>query len=349
MEQMKKIVCSCFITLLFIPIIFGVLSLVLARNFDVGLAGYTDKQARPPLRLESFKTGDLQKGYASWFETALKPRGMITKTYASLRYALFRLGNRTIGKNGDIFESGYIYAEYGCEPQYNMADPESRKAMDEYVNLLDTLNRKLRQYNKVLYVYIAPNKAEFDSDNVPSKYKALRPDNFISIPEYLRIHLQDVHIPYKVCADLQDTLHYPAFYPTGIHWSRTYEQTASSQIVAELKMITGKNYRDLVFGNIKESQTPFWRDRDVFDLLNLWYNPLEVSYYEYEVIQEHMASYDNMRFFIAGDSFPVGREQKRDGSNLYQPWRCILADWLMAWRKLQFYCMGIVPRDLSDD
>lgn len=302
---MKRIICGSFIIIIFIPAILHILSFGWKLNFDVKLGGYTDTTVKPDLTWENFESGEFQREYTSWFEAAMKPRGIITKTYSTIRYNVFHLGNRIIGNNNDIFEDNYIDAEYALKPEYDMAQENSRLKMDEYITILEDVCEKLANFNKTLYIYIGANKAEFDSENVPQKYKDLQPQGFINIVDYMRTELDQTIVPYKICSDLKDELDYPAYYPTGIHWSRTFEQKVSSLIVTELSNITGKKYRNLILGNIRESDTPFWRDADVFNLLNVW-NTVDCTYYEYEMKADNVESYDKMRFLIAGDSFVMG-------------------------------------------
>lgn len=302
---MKKILCASFIIILFIPTVLKVMSYGWKLNLDVQLGGYTDSMAKPDLTWQSFESGEFQSEYTSWYEATIKPRGVITKTYSTVRYNVFNLGNRIIGNNHDIFEEGYISAEYALKPEYDMAYESSRLGMDAYIAVLEEVYEKLGAFNKSLYVYIGTNKAEFDSENVPQKYKDLQPEGSINMVEYMRTRLDQTIVPYKICSDLKDELDYPAYYPTGIHWSRTLEQKVSSLIVSELSNITGKKYRNLILGNVKESSNPFWRDADVFNLLNVW-NDADCIYYEYEIEKDNVDGYDRMRFLIAGDSFAMG-------------------------------------------
>lgn len=302
----KKALCASFFVVLFMPALLGILAVMFKKiNFDVKLKGYTDAINRPNLTWESYASGDFQKDCASWFESKLKPRGIIIKTYSTIKYNLFNLGNEVIGKNDDIFQENYITTEYALGSMYDMANADSSAMVDEYVAVLAETCKKLETVGKTLYVYVGANKAEFDSENVPRKYRDLKPEDSINITEYFRAGLSQTAVPYKICSDLKTELVYPAYYPTGIHWSRTFEQTVSSQIITELSNITGKNYRDLILGNVRESKEPFWRDADVFNLLNVW-NKLDCTYYEYEIEKDNADVYDKMRFLIAGDSFALG-------------------------------------------
>lgn len=302
----KKALCAIFLVVLFAPALLGVISVMFKdKNFDVDLLGYTDVIDRPNLTRESYASGKFQKDCASWFESKLKPRGIMIKTYGTIRYNLFNLGNEVIGSNNDIFQENYITTEFALASAYDMANADSSARVDGYVAALEETRQKLETMGKTLYVYVGANKAEFHSENVPRKYREMKPEGSVNITDYFRSGLGQTAVPYKICSDLKTELVYPAFYPTGIHWSRTFEQTVSSQIIAELSDITGKNYRDLILGNVRESKEPFWRDSDVFNLLNVW-NRVDCTYYEYEIEKDNADVYDKMRFLIVGDSFALG-------------------------------------------
>lgn len=302
---MKKVVIGVFISIILLPSILKIISNGWNLELDVPLLGFTDVIEEPVLTYESFQSGEYQTQYADWFEYSLLPRGEITRLYATIRYNAFNLGNRIIGENKNIFEYPYISVEYTLTSNYDMSVPESKNGVDEYITCLEEVQRKLNAFDKDLYIYIAANKADFNSYDVPQKYIDFSSEDSINIVDYLRDKLADSTLSYEFCADLKDELVYPAFYPTGIHWSRTFEQLASQSIIRNIAEQTGRNYRNLVLTDVKESDEPFERDADVFELLNVW-NRLDGKFYEYSVMREDLEDYDKMRFLIWGDSFAQG-------------------------------------------
>lgn len=56
---------------------------------------------------------------------------------------------------------------------------------------------------------------------------------------------------------------------------------------------------------VKQSSIPFWRDSDVYDLLNVW-GELQGDFYEYMVNREYAEDYDKIRVLVHGDSFGMG-------------------------------------------
>lgn len=303
--KLKKMVIVLFLTVLYLPFVLGLVSKAGAWACDVPLKGFTDTAKKPEFSASSFLKGDFQTDFTKWYEASFKPRGVITKTYATIRYHCFNLGNRTIGNNKDIFDQGYIDTELCINGAADYSKEEHQKEMQDYVKKLQILQEKLQRFDKHLYVYIAPSKANFYPENIPKKYKAISDEDAITSVPYFSQLIAETNIPHLICRDRKDALQYPAFYTTGIHWSRTFEQETSARIIRELSEITGKNYRNIMLEEVKQSSIPFWRDSDVYDLLNIW-GELQGDFYEYTVNREYAEDYDKIRVLIHGDSFGMG-------------------------------------------
>ena len=303
--KLKKMVIVLFLTVLYLPFVLGLVSKAGAWACDVPLKGFTDSTEKPAFSAGSFLKGEFQKNFTKWYEASFKPRGVITKTYATIRYHCFNLGNRTIGNNKDIFDQGYIDTELCINGAADYSKEEHQKEMQDYVKKLQILQEKLQRFDKHLYVYIAPSKANFYPENIPKKYKAISDEDAITSVPYFSQLIAETNIPHLICRDRKDALQYPAFYTTGIHWSRTFEQETSARIIRELSEITGKNYRNILLGEVHQSSKPYGRDSDVYDLLNVWGEP-QGTYYEYTVNGEHPEEYERIKILVHGDSFGQG-------------------------------------------
>ncbi len=313
--NLKKTTIALFLAVLYLPLVLGVVSKASAWACDVPLKGFTDSTKKPEFSAETFLKGEFQKNFAKWYEASFKPRGVITKTYATIRYNCFNLGNRFIGYNKDIYDMGYINAEWCINGFADYSKEEHQKNMQDYVDKLQILQDKLKRFDKHLYVCIAPSKANFYPENVPQKYKAIADKNMVPSTVYFSQLIAETDIPHLICRDQKDTLQYPAFYTTGIHWSRTFEQETSARIIKDLSEIAGKNYRDIVLGEVNKSSTPYWWDSDVYDLLNVWNKLKNGTYYEYTASREYTGDYDKIRILVHGDSFGMGI--KKDILDLY--------------------------------
>jgi len=295
-----------FLGILYLPLLLAFISKMNHSLCDVTLLGYVDTAVRPEFSVDSFLDGAFQAEFSSWYESNLKPRGVFTKTYASIQYNCFNLKKDwIIGYNKDVFGPGYIYSELCINGYPDFSKQENWKKMKDYVDKLKILQEKLTQYGKYLYVYVAPSKADFHCENIPQKYKAVAKNDAINEMEAFAELMRQTDIPHMICSKEQYDSQYPAFYTSGIHWSRTYEQETSVQIIESLCHITGKNYRNIILGDVQESHIPFWRDADVYNLLNVW-NKLDGHYFEYATARSNPDSYDKIGILLQGDSFAMG-------------------------------------------
>lgn len=300
----KKTVIAVFLLLLFLPGFLMVISKVLHKPFDIPLGGYTAGTERPSLSISAWLSGDLQKNLTETVEEQIKPRGLLVKTYNTINFVLFGKSERVIGKKYDIFEPEYINAELALNRADDFSQEDNIAAMKEFVQQLDILQDKLDTSGKSLLVYIAPSKANLHKENIPDKYIALSSGHERAV-DLFREEMEKTDIPFLICSDLADQLEYPAFYSTGIHWSRTYEQKTSKELIKMIQERTGMPYSELVLYDVVESTEPFWRDNDVLDLANVFYKPNE-TYYEYLSYMDMNADSPVLRILLQGDSFALG-------------------------------------------
>lgn len=293
-----------FLTIICTPLCLTLGSRISGHTLDVSLNGYTDSAERVTFTWENLCSGDFQRECENWIDSNIKPRGIMVRCYNTLRYNLFNVASNPIADNGDVLENSYLLEKccIGINYDYNISD--NKRKMDAYVLELSELQQKLLQHGKILFVYIAPSKADWDDESIPPKYINMREDDSVRMYDYFKKSISATDIVVMDCDELYSSLEYPAFYSTGIHWSRTFEQQASARIIEELSELTGNKYRKILLGDVMESTEPFWRDSDVFDNLNLWNRRNEI-YYEYAEIRDKN-EFDKLRILLYGDSFGKG-------------------------------------------
>ena len=303
-EMRKKVVIAAFFLLLFMPGTLFVISRLTGLPFDVELGGYTDAVEESQRSVSAWLSGQLQNSLAGKVETRIKPRGLMVKTYNTINFFLFNKGNDVIGKNRDLFGSSYIEAELALNRANDYSIKKNAKKMKEYVQQLQKLNEKLKEHGKTLVFYAAPSKANLYRENIPDKYFGIS-QNHARAVDVLRQELSKTDIPYLICADLKDEIAYPTFYTTGIHWSRPYEQYASRKVIELIKEASGTNYRNIVLGEIEESNEPFYRDWDMLKTFNVFYAP-DIVFYQYHTSLEKNENAPKMKLLLQGDSFALG-------------------------------------------
>ena len=308
---MRKIIIWIFLVIIFVPITLSGMKIFTDFKFDVELLGYINSVEKLDLSVDTLLDGTFQSNCGTWFEEHMALRGVLTKTYNTIRYKAFYLGSRPIGNNGSIFETMYLEEELAIGV-FDYSIPENVEKIQNMTDHFNSVNEKLKKIGKYLYVYIAPNKADIYPEDMPDKYVALSQPGAANVADLFREKISATDVPYMICSDMADELEYPAFYPTGIHWSRTYEQRISQKIISDLSELSGGNYRNLYFTGVESSKTSFWRDTDVYEMLNLWMNPPDVDYYQYTVETTEPESAMAMNILLMGDSFSQGFKKDID-------------------------------------
>lgn len=305
MNKTKKIFIIFFSLIILLPVMLMAIKALFLIDVDVELNGYTDSVEEQELTFKSFISGEYQSSAAMYLDEQMPLRGVYTKTYNTVRFNLFNEGKRPVGKDNYIYESNYINSELSIGKDDDFSSENNLKKMNEFIGHLSSVQQKLNNSGKDLYVYVIPSKAHVFSDKIPQKYVVLKNDNKPYIADLFREQIAATGIKTLFCEDLLDELEYPSYYPSGIHWSRTYEQVSSQRIVNDLAELTGKQYRNITFTDVEESSTPFWRDADVWELANIW-NKLEGTFYQYSTVPSEYDYFEKMRILIYGDSFVHG-------------------------------------------
>lgn len=306
---MKYKINIIFICLIVMPILTSWVLPLLGVSNLVNIQGHFDKVEFPAYQTQSILSKDFQNQFSKWFENQLEIRKIFIKTYNQIKYSLFDVSFLIIGKNKELIEIPYAYdyCNLGAYQQTEQRD----EAIRQYVQTLADVQQKLLQHNKYFLLYITPSKLSYNAQNLPQSY-ALRksPDEQRAV-DVFRQALKESNINYLDSKDIISTNDvYPIFYTTGIHWSRPAEQQCSIALINKLSEISGKHFHNNRLGELKSSNTPFWRDADVFNLLNIWHGKMDPTYYEYEVQPDNIAGssdkYDQLRLLIQGGSFSEG-------------------------------------------
>lgn len=305
MKLYKKIFITIIVFIIYCPAMLWVIQFTTNKKVDVPLSGFFDNQEKPTLSADAYIQGQFQPEYEKWLNTNLPLRGLCTKLYNQIEYSCFDLGNRIIGENNNIFEYDYVADALGLEG-YNYESPEKQAELQRYVSHLVNIKNKLSQHGKHLILYITPSKAVNDIEDIPLQYYAQKPDTYLRGSDVLVDMLKQTDVTWFDSRELIHNHEYPAFYSTGIHWARPLEQECTVELIELMKKVSGKNLRNIQLTNINTSSTPYWRDSDVYDLLNVFSPISGITYYEYSMEREEPSSYDKTRVLLQGGSFSEG-------------------------------------------
>lgn len=307
----RKIICVVFFWgIIGLPLMLqGIFSLT-GRAFDLTLNGYFDKYEKPDLTLNAFISGDYQKRFEAWLNNNILSRGAYIKLYNQIRYSCFDMGNNIIGKEKNLFEMYDIANELSLNDRVDYSLSENQKKMEKYVDCLERIDTKLRAIDKHLLVYTTPSKAEYEYDSIPLKYKLQARSNGKRGIDIFREEINKTEVNYLDTREvIINNINTPVFYSTGIHWSRPAEQISSVAVMDILSEISGKNLRNIDLGMLNSNANPYWRDDDLFELLNIFSSPTEKKYYEYSVSREYPEKYEKTKLLLQGGSFAQGLQK----------------------------------------
>ena len=301
------IIVTCFIC---IPLVLQGGYTLTGKRYDIPLVGVASDTQAPKKSLQGFLEGSYQSDYEQWLNTNLIPRGVLVKLYNQIRYSLFNLGSEwIIGKNKDIIGLDYINEYLSLGQAYNFSLAENQQAMQAYVGHLVSVQDKLNKVGKSFLIYTTPSKAEYYPENIPEKYWLQKPENGVRGISLFRELIAQTDVNYLDTREIiEQNREYPLFYTTGIHWARPIEQQVSNAIFEKLEDISGKHFRKLELMDVHASETPFWRDSDVFQLQNLYERVSGQTYYEYDVVPVYTDAYDKLNILKQGGSFSDGLE-----------------------------------------
>ncbi|MCR5775576.1 MAG: hypothetical protein K6G42_10870 [Lachnospiraceae bacterium] len=303
-KKNDTLIIFIFMIIISISLVLGCLKHFTSIPFDVELKGYIDVTDDIELSADSILDRSFMNYFESKIDTYLPLRGIYIKTYNTLMYYLFNVGNRPIGKDGYIFEPAYLESTC-CMGVHDYSSETKNKEMQDFVDQLVEVNNKLNAIGKSFFVYVVPGKSTILPEKMPLKYRLMYKEKSLNSTESLKEMIQKANLPCVFCEDYVDSLEYPPFYSSGIHWSRTYEQFTSKSLVNEIGELTKKHYKNFSTDSVAISTEPFRRDADVYNLLNLWPQP-ECTYYQYNTSAPVGGGYDRLNMLLYGDSFSEG-------------------------------------------
>lgn len=303
----KSITIALFCFVLAAPLILQGVFKVTGKRLDVSLNGYFEACEKPELTLGEFASGNYQPQYEKWLNANVLPRGVYIKLYNQIRYSFFDIGSRIIGKNKNLFEEYNIISELCINDISDYSIPQTRQSLEEYVAHLESIQNKLKKVNKQLLVYTTPIKTTYDGDDIPMKYRLQERKDGIQGIKYFKELIQNTPVNYLDTEKiLESRMQSPVFYTTGEHWSRPAEQWVSKIIIDKLAEISGKKLRNIELGDLNVSDEPYWRDAELYELLNIYADLPKQDYYEYQIIRDYPEACEKTKVLLQGGSFAQG-------------------------------------------
>ena len=307
-ERAKRSTIIIYMVLMCFPLVLTLVSFANGKVWDITLKGYAETYDRPIFSMESYKSGEFQTEFVNWWGHNFKPRNIVVKIWNQYRFTLFKANEigDVVGKDDDLISIGYI-DEYICQKDnYNFKNVANQEQMDQFIDDLEYISQQLKNRNKVFLVYSTPNKVDYDFDNLPFRYKVLVNKQGLRAIDYFREKIVDTSVDYldtnEILQFVQEKSSFPVFYSTGHHISRAAEQMMSQEIIAKVKRKRQDSY-GLEILDLQNSAIPYWRDTDLWDMLNVYQKPQE-TYYKYNTRRSENG--EKLNWLVQGGSFAQG-------------------------------------------
>ena len=246
--------------------------------------------------------GSSQSGAETWINQELTLRTWMIPIRNQIMYSVFHTSTNDaviLGKNNNLFEERYLTAETQITP------PVSDSDMDILADKIRTLNLKLEEKGKSLFVFITPSKAHIYSEDIPGLYLELAPDikeesSYSKLVQRLKTDGIAYFDSVPFVLELKERASYPVYTKTGVHWSRVAALEAAQQLMDAMEEQLEINLPEI---SVDYEPTPeaIEPDRDLEELLNIWKGQ-DLTFYA-PVINVTESGKDSIGLLARGGSF----------------------------------------------
>jgi hypothetical protein len=216
-----------------------------------------------------------------------------------------------IGKNGYLFENGYINEYTGAASKYiNITDSE----LINRAGILKNIQDKLKTRGIAFCVVITPNKASQKPQFIPDFHVAEFPplsDNYVRPYIRFKQFLEDAGVYFIDSATVFKSIGMTNTFPrTGIHWNLMAAFEVVDAVVSEYERQRGFEVRRLIAEGIISSPAPIHgNEQDIFGIV---YSGRNREHLETAVIDEEYYAHD---IYFEPDGKPkIGRTMIQGGS-----------------------------------
>ncbi|HFA47859.1 MAG TPA: hypothetical protein ENJ95_02435 [Bacteroidetes bacterium] len=295
-NKLPKYLLGALYLLLLLPLVSQVFSL--SEN---NLKGYSEKAEKPEWSIGNWLSGSFQSQGEKYLSQNFGARDVLVKLDNQYRFSFFEKSNvrdLVVGKNGYLFEEGYIKAYIGSE---YIGDKSVKKKLQRLV----AVEKKLKELGKELLIVAAAGKASFFPEYIPDHYFPRRETN--NIDEHKKA-FTDSGLNYidfnEWFVQMKDTSRYPLFPKTGIHWTEYGMTLAADSLVHYLEKLEGIDLPDIKIKDIELLPKPHRTDNDIEKSMNLFFDiPTDGMIYAYPKIEYHSENKDSLKVLVVGDSY----------------------------------------------
>ena len=317
-NQHFKIYCVIIICVITLPILCTMINycsrLVVHHAVfqERELSGAISVPAKPELSVEAVLTRQFQTNFEKYLEYILASRKTFTRVYNQLLYSVFRSTDNKeilVGREDYLFEKPYPAA------LLIEMTAEEKTDLEQKIDRLAELGRRLKARGVTLVVRMSPSKAEYYSEYLPVAYSRFikMKENGAYAPNWRRVFLDKiakVDIPFYDCHDFMQKLKEEGeitFTKGGTHWSLSPMAGYINGLNAYMEGLIHKKLGRLVVTSeqVINGQMGSVDDSDIW---NLCWNAVSVkpNYPSPNITFQTIPGNATIRVFTVGQSFTTG-------------------------------------------
>ena len=237
---------------------------------DMPLEGSYDKAARPEFTSETWFEGTFQSNAEKWLNENFSTRDLLIRLRNQYYYSVFRIAMANgvaIGKEGVLFEQGYIDAFYG-------KDFAGEEFLSDKLTRWKRVEKGLDSIGVKAFLALAPGKASYFEDSFSERIKDYhRPlTNYQFIEQHCNVHGIRCLDLKKLFHLWNDTSQYPLFPKYGTHWSFYGAAHAIDTVRGYIQHMTNRRLPEFSF-DIEMSDEARDTDNDIGRGMNLLFIP----------------------------------------------------------------------------
>ncbi|MEM7035819.1 MAG: hypothetical protein AAF570_02495 [Bacteroidota bacterium] len=232
------------------------------------LHGKQEAAPAPEIKWSTWFDGSLQQGADRYLNENFGFRKSLVRLHNQLRFSLFseaRSHDVIVGEDSYLFGGSYIRAYFG-------ADWIGRDSIDNQVARLKILHERLAAHGSHLVMVVAPGKASFFPEHIPSYFEDRYGPPGETNYKYYTQRLNEEGIPLidmqSWFISMKDTSRFPLFTRGGIHWTYPASFLVNDSLLHYMEGVLGKDLPEVPW-RLTGEDSVHADDRDLELTLNL--------------------------------------------------------------------------------
>lgn len=272
------------------------------------LNGAIVKVEKPELTLEAYRDVSYQSKLESYIGANFGFHEWVIRLYNQYLW-LFR---KTYAADVVVGKDKWLYGVTSVKNHYRQASYEFADTNEEMEQMLGKDVERLKKVQDLLeqrgikcFFLVCPSKDILYPEYLPEYGEWVMGDGLVALDYCLKAFDEQGVNYLDLCtwfAQIKDSVDYPIFPRTGLHWSDAASVYAADTLIRYMEQLTGKNLPNLQIGPLFESET-WYPDNDLERSMNLMWpiQPNTNLYTSASVIPDSTAQ--PLSLLTIGDSF----------------------------------------------